>query len=62
MCFVLCQGFRASLTSPIEVQVLKRFFLVEFDVAKIQCERALVNSFTLISYFLISLIINALVF
>lgn len=26
MCFVLCQGFRASLTSPIEVQVLKRFF------------------------------------
>ena len=38
------------------------FLLVEFDVAKIQCERALVNSFTLISYFLISLIINALIF
>ena len=62
MCFVLCQGFRASLTSPIEVQVFETFLLVEFDVAKIQCERALVNSFTLISYFLISLIINALMF
>ena len=62
MCFVLCQGFRASLTSPIEVQVLKRFFLVEFDVAKIQCREALVNSFTLTSCFLILLIINTLIF
>ena len=62
MCLCVVLRFSGILNFAHRLRVLKRFFLVEFDVAKIQCEKALVNSFTLISYFLILLIISALIF
>ncbi len=62
MCLCVVSRFSGILNFAHRGSGFETFLLVEFDVAKIQCEKALVNSFTLIRIFLILLIINALIF
>ena len=62
MCLCVVLRFSGILNFAHRGSGFETFLLVEFDVAKIQYERALVNSFTLIRNFLILLIISNLIF